>query len=169
MTWGCIVTWTREAVVSVFLCGQNQRQDYFRNHGPGSEPEPKAKGRRELSKRKWEQKIPPLVSGRRAVRGADCPSFGAERRRKEELWTGYWSLYLLLLSSGLHFSDTCSLSFHLFSLSTSPIRYFLLKFSIPHSRMHFPFCFKTPLPLINSLASRSFRSNHHISLLSPFG
>ena len=60
MTWGCILTRMGEAVcvVSVFLCGQNQRQGCFRNHGPGSEPEPKAEGRRELSKQKWEKFLP---------------------------------------------------------------------------------------------------------------
>lgn len=100
MTWGCIVTCMREAVcvVSVFLCGQNQRQDYFRNHGPGSEPEPKAKGRRELSKRKWEtflpgrsrKSLPWSVAGELSVVLTARPlEERGEGRRNFELATGH--------------------------------------------------------------------------------
>ena len=85
-------------VVSVFLCGQNQRQDCFRDHGPGSEPEPKAEGRRELSKQKREKFLPGRtrkslswsVAGELSVVLTARPSEQrGEGRRDFELATGH--------------------------------------------------------------------------------
>ena len=89
-TWVCIQRWMGEAscVVRVFLCGQMKGRTIsgatVRDLNMGQKPRegencPSKKG--EVSSRR--RKIPPLASGWRAVRGADCPSFGTEWRSRE--------------------------------------------------------------------------------------
>lgn len=82
--------------MNVFLCGSNQTQNSLGNHCPvfdlGQKPRegkncPIRNG--EVSRRQTESS--PLVSGWRAVRGADCMSLGLKWRRLVEIWTGYGS------------------------------------------------------------------------------
>lgn len=151
-------------VVRVFLCGQMKGRTIsgatVRDLNMGQKPRegencPSKKG--EVSSRR--RKIPPLASGWRAVRGADCPSFGTEWRSRE-IWTGYCSLFSSSPQSRIAQTQAPSLFIFTFPLSPCQLNVCLfvcfLKSSIPHSRISLPFCFKFPLPLIKPLAPRSF-------------